>query len=261
MIVQRAKQSAKTALLDGYRNWRIYSARSPRSEFWWWALYVWTLAVIAAWIKNDLINWLFILLILPAPAVWVRRIHDTGHRIWWCMIPGIGLLMNLVMLCSPTAPLESRWQSANSQPRSNWWIEDQILRVVNWRPVSRQTQEERSAAMDQIRTMFRIPGRNQLLVCQIVIALVAYNVFKVLVEPRSDSGACGSLLRPIVKTDRFSTRIGWLWEYSDARCARMMSGRLWELILSLGLLAWCTAFLRKEDRLRNRGIATTDPIP
>ena len=94
---------------DGYRNWNVYSARSSRKEFWLWALHVWIVAIALSSSNNENLAVLIFIPIVPSIAMWVRRIHDTGHRIWWCVIPGIGGIINVVLLLSKTDVNESRW--------------------------------------------------------------------------------------------------------------------------------------------------------
>ena len=99
-----------------------YSARSSRREFWLWTLHVFLIAVplnmvTAAFPADSTASNLLLILyipIVPSLAMWVRRIHDTGHRIWWCFIPLVGSIMNTVFLCSETNISEKRWSRTTS---------------------------------------------------------------------------------------------------------------------------------------------------
>lgn len=108
---------------SGYRDWKKYSARSSRREFWLWALHVFLITlpfnIFTAALPpdsgaNTLLEILMLIPIVPSLAMWVRRIHDTGHRIWWCFIPLVGSIMNIVFLCSETNISETRWSRTTS---------------------------------------------------------------------------------------------------------------------------------------------------
>ena len=47
--------------------------------------------------------------IVPGLAMSVRRMHDTGHRIWWLFIPLVGSIMCFIWSCSATNVEETRW--------------------------------------------------------------------------------------------------------------------------------------------------------
>jgi hypothetical protein len=101
----------KAIIKDGYRNWNVYNARSSRTEFWIWIIHAWLLIAVSMWLEIVIqgMGLVFLIPFVPSIAMWVRRIHDTGHRIWWCFIPGIGGVINLVLLLSGTNHSEERW--------------------------------------------------------------------------------------------------------------------------------------------------------
>ena len=96
---------------SGYRDWSKYNARSSRREFWLWALHVFLISLVLNLFgqTSEDVDVVVGFLLLPTMAaslsMWVRRIHDTGHRIWWCLIP----LVNIVLLLSDTDSDETRW--------------------------------------------------------------------------------------------------------------------------------------------------------
>lgn len=101
-----------TVVKNGYRDWRKYSARSSRREYWLWQLHFLLVIMVLSFILGPLPTGLATLLsnviwipLVPSIAMWVRRIHDTGHRIWWCFIPLVGL----ILACSATDTKETRW--------------------------------------------------------------------------------------------------------------------------------------------------------
>jgi uncharacterized membrane protein YhaH (DUF805 family) len=123
-----------TIIKNGYRDWKKYNARSSRREFWLWTLHVVliiypTILIVegpsafssasetssgGSGTTGTVLGFLFMFPIVPSIAMWVRRIHDTGHRIWRCFIPLVGIFINIALLCSPTNLEENRWSRTTS---------------------------------------------------------------------------------------------------------------------------------------------------
>lgn len=95
-----------------------FSTRASRKEFWYFALFYWILCLallmISIWVDAIFDSFqmfmlmvgvsviISLLLMLPAYAVCVRRLHDTGRSGWWILlyfIPYIGAIALLIMLC------------------------------------------------------------------------------------------------------------------------------------------------------------------
>ena len=89
------------AISSGFRNYVNFSSRSRRSEYWYWALFVTLVAVVAAIVDaattGYLLGALFSLAtILPDFAVAVRRLHDIDRSGWWlllALVPIIGWIV------------------------------------------------------------------------------------------------------------------------------------------------------------------------
>lgn len=73
-----------------------FSGRASRSEYWWWALFVF-LTTLAAGVVNDKISALFsIAFMLPGLAVGARRLHDIDKSGWLqllYLIPVLGWIL------------------------------------------------------------------------------------------------------------------------------------------------------------------------
>ena len=101
------------AITHGFSNYATFSGRAPRSQFWWWYLFIVIVYAIAN-VGDSLIGWgvgkttyeftlndqvnvyespgvgfLFIIawlvLLLPTLAVMARRLHDTDRSGWWIL--------------------------------------------------------------------------------------------------------------------------------------------------------------------------------
>ncbi len=96
-----------------------FSGRAQRSEFWWWALFVWVTQLVLSFVDSALfgtvttteagfeastntpvLTGLFSLAVfLPTISVTVRRLHDTDRSGWWywlALVPLIGIIVLIV---------------------------------------------------------------------------------------------------------------------------------------------------------------------
>lgn len=82
------------------RRYAEFSGRSPRAEYWWFALFT-LLAnipagIIDAMLGSQLVGGLLSLaLLLPSLAVGARRLHDIDRTGWWMLAPLVPLLPTL----------------------------------------------------------------------------------------------------------------------------------------------------------------------
>jgi uncharacterized membrane protein YhaH (DUF805 family) len=90
-----------------WKDWQNFSGRATRTEYWTFTLYnLIIIAVIAGMnvvIDTDIIDLIYSLAVfVPALAVSVRRLHDTGRSGWWILIfiiPLIGFIVLVVFYC------------------------------------------------------------------------------------------------------------------------------------------------------------------
>jgi uncharacterized membrane protein YhaH (DUF805 family) len=89
--------------LQAWRKWNDFAGRARRTEFWMFilfnALVVWGLAALEVVFGSfGILSWLYsLVVIVPALAVTVRRLHDTGREGLWAAGMFVPLL-NLVVL-------------------------------------------------------------------------------------------------------------------------------------------------------------------
>ncbi|MBQ7412984.1 MAG: DUF805 domain-containing protein [Alphaproteobacteria bacterium] len=93
-----------------------FSGRATRSEYWYFALVNFLIALILELLGLDLISGLYGLFVLiPGWAVFCRRMHDTNRSGWnwlWLFLPLIGFIIVLVYLVSPTKAGENKYVKA-----------------------------------------------------------------------------------------------------------------------------------------------------
>ena len=99
-----------------FRKFATFSGRAPRSELWWFTLFVAVIHVLLAFIEARLLPGLSnpetgfgplsglwsLVAFLPSISVNVRRLHDRGRSGWWWwlwLVPLIGSIILLVWFC------------------------------------------------------------------------------------------------------------------------------------------------------------------
>ena len=110
--------------LAALEKYAVFSGRARRSEYWYFVLFnaifgiSW--AIMAGFfgalgganhLTIEILAELFTLVtLLPAIAVAVRRLHDTGRSGWWCLlqlVPVVGTIVVLVFLVEDGQPGEN----------------------------------------------------------------------------------------------------------------------------------------------------------
>jgi uncharacterized membrane protein YhaH (DUF805 family) len=98
------------AIRSGFSNYVGFSGRAPRSEYWYWTLFVILVSIVASILDvaifpfhqlSPLSTIASIVLLLPGIAVGARRLHDMDHTGWWLliMLTGIGAFVLLIWFC------------------------------------------------------------------------------------------------------------------------------------------------------------------
>ena len=81
-----------------FGQYATFSGRAPRSEFWWFFLFL-TLILIPAALLAPFGAVIIVPVLLPAISVEVRRLHDIDRSGWWvwlCLLPPINLVVKLI---------------------------------------------------------------------------------------------------------------------------------------------------------------------
>ena len=106
--------------IEALKKYAVFSGRARRKEYWMFALFVGiiyaVLAIIAIASKTPalfvLLAIFYVGILLPALAVGVRRLHDTGRSGWWLLfglVPLVGGITLLVFSCSDSQPGENKY--------------------------------------------------------------------------------------------------------------------------------------------------------
>jgi len=75
-----------------------FSGRASRSEFWWWALFVFLGSAVTGVISQMLSAVFSLAILLPYLAVAARRLHDTDRSGWLLLLNLIPLIGWIVLL-------------------------------------------------------------------------------------------------------------------------------------------------------------------
>jgi uncharacterized membrane protein YhaH (DUF805 family) len=122
------------ALKSFWSNYRNFKGRARRSEYWFIQLFLVVTNLAAAVIDFVLMNgdverfianggggivgliWI-LATIVPAVAVLVRRLHDTGRSGWWALIGFVPVAGAIALLVFTVADSEARQNSYGPSPK------------------------------------------------------------------------------------------------------------------------------------------------
>lgn len=110
------------AIQSGFRNYVGFSGRASRSEYWYWVLFAFLVAIAASIADASLgggMSTVGILgaiaglaLLLPNIAMAIRRLHDRDKSGWWLLlglIPLVGLIILIVWFVVRGTPGPNRF--------------------------------------------------------------------------------------------------------------------------------------------------------
>ena len=113
----------KESFISGFTNWKNFSGRACRSEFWYFTLSVSLTSFFLAMFEAALgifseelgygpFSALFqIIVIIPSISITSRRLQDRGISGWWQLsyITIIGIFVILILLMLPAKEDENKW--------------------------------------------------------------------------------------------------------------------------------------------------------
>jgi len=84
------------------KKYAVFEGRANREEFWYFVLFNIIISILIVIILGEDISNIYSLLVLiPALAVAVRRLHDIGKSGWWgliSLIPFFGIIWLIILL-------------------------------------------------------------------------------------------------------------------------------------------------------------------
>ena len=113
----------KESFISGFINWKNFSGRACRSEFWYFTLSVSLISFLLALVESFIgifseefgygpFSALFqIIVIIPSISITSRRLQDRGISGWWQLsyITIIGIFVILILLMLPAKEDENKW--------------------------------------------------------------------------------------------------------------------------------------------------------
>jgi len=102
------------AVTSCFSKYVTFSGRAPRSEFWWYVLFVFIGSIVFSILDATMFSsgmqsvgflgllWTLVTL-LPSISVAVRRLHDTNRSGWWYwlfLVPLIGFIILIIWFAS-----------------------------------------------------------------------------------------------------------------------------------------------------------------
>jgi len=119
------------------RQYFDFTGRARRSEYWYFVLFNFLFSLVSIAFDAfygfilDIPDWettwefyypfYALLTLIPALAVTVRRLHDTGHSGWWYLIlllPILGWIWLLILLFTDSERKDNKW---GPSPKQSKW--------------------------------------------------------------------------------------------------------------------------------------------
>ena len=72
--------------LQALRKYAVFSGRARRKEYWMFVLVHIIISIVIFIIGNFAVGLYGLAIIIPAFAVAIRRLHDTGRSGWWLLV-------------------------------------------------------------------------------------------------------------------------------------------------------------------------------
>ena len=95
-------EAVRSVIVERYVD---FQGRSPRSEFWWFALFYLLLSLVIGAVSalSDVLGGILNLvvtlgLLVPSIAVSIRRLHDTDRSGWWILLGLIPLIGTIILI-------------------------------------------------------------------------------------------------------------------------------------------------------------------
>jgi len=115
--------SMKESFISVFKNWRNFSGRACRSEYWFFVLSVFLIAFVLVFVETLLgvfneeigygpVSFLFqIITIIPSISVTSRRMQDRGISGWWQLsyVLLIPIFVIFIYLMLPAQDDENKW--------------------------------------------------------------------------------------------------------------------------------------------------------
>ena len=102
-----------TAVKTCFAKFADFSGRATRSEYWWFVLAYFILAMVTGFIHEYLYFLVVLVFLVPMISAGVRRLHDIGKSGWLLLlglIPLVGLVL-IYFMVQPTQPESNAYGS------------------------------------------------------------------------------------------------------------------------------------------------------
>ena len=120
--------SFQEAIRLAWQRYFVFSGRSTRAEFWWWALFTTLVSLILGTVDTmigmidvqsgiGVLSGLFSLgVLIPSLALGARRLHDINKSGWWQLM-GFLIIPMIILLWWAAKPSDERTNKHDPAPR------------------------------------------------------------------------------------------------------------------------------------------------
>ena len=84
--------------LQVLRKYAIFSGRARRKEYWMFVLVHIIISIVIFIVGSFAVGLYGLAIIIPAFAVAIRRLHDTGRSGWWLLVNCVPIIGGIILL-------------------------------------------------------------------------------------------------------------------------------------------------------------------
>ncbi|MDA7416747.1 DUF805 domain-containing protein [Xenophilus arseniciresistens] len=104
-----------TAVKTCFAKFADFSGRATRSEYWWFVLAYFVLALVGSFIHQYVYFLVVLVFLVPMISAGVRRLHDIG-KTGWLLLIGIIPLVGLVLIYFMVQPSQAEANQYGAPP-------------------------------------------------------------------------------------------------------------------------------------------------
>lgn len=96
--------------IKAWNNYANFEGRSTRTEYWYFVLFnfliSFSISILDQTLNTDYLRLIYsLIMIVPNISINIRRMHDTNHSGWFCLIP----IYSFILACTKSDEMENEY--------------------------------------------------------------------------------------------------------------------------------------------------------